>query len=347
MSLIGLTTTVPVEVIFAAGLTPVDLNNVFITDPDPYRLIRRAEQDGYPRNCCGWIKGIYAVTLERGLRRVVAVTQGDCSQTHAMMETLQAGGVEVIPFAYPYDRDPTLLRGQIDSLRARLGAGGQEVQAVRARLRPVRETVAEIDRVTWQEGIVTGAENHYWQVSCSDFEGDPEGFGARAREFLGAARRRPRAAESVRLGFLGVPSIIRNLHDFVEARGAAVVYNEIPRQFTMADSLDTDLVEQYRRYTYPYDVFARIDDVNEQCCLRRLDGLIHYTQAFCFRQIEDLLIKRGVHLPVLTVEGQDPAEVDARTAMRLEAFLEMLAARRQQGARVGTGPENAIRSPMP
>ena len=31
MGKIGLTTTVPVEVIFAAGDTPVDLNNIFIT----------------------------------------------------------------------------------------------------------------------------------------------------------------------------------------------------------------------------------------------------------------------------------------------------------------------------
>ena len=330
MSLIGLTTTVPVEVIFAAGLTPVDLNNVFITDPDPPRLIRRAEQEGYPRNCCGWIKGIYAATLERGIQRVIGVTQGDCSQTHAMMETLQAGGVEVIPFAYPYDRDPELLRGQIERLRARLGARPDQVEEARARLRPVRETVAEIDRLTWQEGIVTGAENHYWQVSCSDFEGDPEGFGAGARQFVQSVRAREAAPEGVRLGFLGVPPIIGGLHAFVEARGTRVVYNEIPCQFTMADSLDVDLVEQYRRYTYPYDVFARIDDIKEQCRRRRLDGLIHYTQAFCFRQIEDLLIKRGVPLPVLTIEGQDPAEVDARTALRLEAFLEMLAARRNR-----------------
>jgi benzoyl-CoA reductase/2-hydroxyglutaryl-CoA dehydratase subunit BcrC/BadD/HgdB len=328
MSLIGLTTTVPVEVIFAAGLTPVDLNNIFITDPDPYRLVRRAEQDGYPRNCCGWIKGIYAVALERDIRRVIAVTQGDCSQTHAMMETLQVAGVEIIPFAYPYDRDPELLRGQIERLMARLGADWDEVTAARARLRPVRETVAEIDRLTWQEGKVTGAENHYWQVSCSDFEGDPEGFGDRARKFLAQAGERSAARDGVRLGFLGVPSIIQGLHDFVEARGGQVVYNEIPRQFAMTQSLDGDLVEQYRRYTYPYDVFARIEDINEQCALRRLDGLVHYTQAFCFRQIEDLLIKRGVKLPVLTIEGQDPAAVDARTAMRLEAFLEMLAGRR-------------------
>ncbi len=328
MSAIGLTTTVPVEVIFAAGLRPVDLNNVFITDPDPSRFIRRAERDGYPRTCCGWIKGLYAVALERGIRRVIAVSQGDCSQTHAMMETLQAAGVEVISFAYPYDRDAGLLRDQIERLQARLGTSGERVEAAREALRPVRETVAEIDRLTWKEGKVTGAENHYWQVSCSDFEGDPEGFGQRARDFLQQVRSREARAGGVRLGFLGVPPILRGLHDFVEARGAQVVYDEIPRQFTMADALDVDLVEQYRRYTYPYDVFARIADIVEQSRRREVHGLIHYTQAFCFRQIEDLLIRRGVNLPVLTIEGQDPAEVDARTAMRLEAFLEMLAGRK-------------------
>ena len=34
MARIGITTTVPVEIIIAAGHTPVDLNNLFITDPE-------------------------------------------------------------------------------------------------------------------------------------------------------------------------------------------------------------------------------------------------------------------------------------------------------------------------
>ena len=121
MARVGLTTTIPVEVLFAAGATPVDLNNAFISHPDPHALIRRAERDGYPRSVCGWIKGIYAITLESGIQRLVAVTQGDCSQTHAMMETLQAAGVEVVPFAYPYDRDRLLLRLQIERLIAHFG----------------------------------------------------------------------------------------------------------------------------------------------------------------------------------------------------------------------------------
>ena len=32
---VGFTTTIPVEVVLAAGLIPVDLNNLFIADPGP------------------------------------------------------------------------------------------------------------------------------------------------------------------------------------------------------------------------------------------------------------------------------------------------------------------------
>ena len=115
---IGITTTVPVEIILAAGYTPVDLNNIFIMDNEPNKLVEAAETAGYPRNICGWIKGLYSVVLspENNINKIIAVTQGDCSNTHALMETLQLAGVETIPFAYPFDRDYDLLRLQMDKL---------------------------------------------------------------------------------------------------------------------------------------------------------------------------------------------------------------------------------------
>jgi hypothetical protein len=39
---VGLTTTIPVEVLLAAGVTPVDLNNLFISAPDAWRRVARA-----------------------------------------------------------------------------------------------------------------------------------------------------------------------------------------------------------------------------------------------------------------------------------------------------------------
>jgi benzoyl-CoA reductase/2-hydroxyglutaryl-CoA dehydratase subunit BcrC/BadD/HgdB len=319
---VGLTTTIPVEFVFAAGLVPVDLNNIFISAPDPAALVRQAERAGYPRNLCAWIRGLYATAVACGLKRVIVVTQGDCSNSHALMETWRASGMEVIPFAYPYDRDPVALRMQLERLAERLATTWQAAEEIRAALVPLRRRVAYLDELTWKFHRVTGAENHLWQVQCSDFGGDPHRFRAALEEFLQKAEARPPSAPRLRLGYVGVPPIFTDLYDFLEARGARVVFNEVQRQFTMADALDADLLTQYLQYTYPYGVFGRLRDINRHCRQRRLQGLIHYVQSFCFRQIHDLLIKRSVRVPVLTLEGDAPGPLDARSRLRLEAFLE-------------------------
>jgi benzoyl-CoA reductase/2-hydroxyglutaryl-CoA dehydratase subunit BcrC/BadD/HgdB len=126
MRKVGITTTVPAEIIYSAKAVPVDLNNVFITDDDPNQYVDIAEIDGYPRNLCGWIKGIYGVVIKNDIREVIAVTQGDCSNTHALMETLQLKGVKVIPFAFPYDQDRKMLKLQLERLCEHLGTTWRE-----------------------------------------------------------------------------------------------------------------------------------------------------------------------------------------------------------------------------
>ncbi|MDO8673662.1 MAG: 2-hydroxyacyl-CoA dehydratase [Dehalococcoidia bacterium] len=324
---IGITTTIPIEVVYAAGLVPVDLNNIFINSPDPAGLINRAELDGYPRNICGWTKGLYATALQEGIKAMVFVTQGDCSNTQALMETLELRGVEVIPFAFPYDRDPVLLERQIEHLMERLGVvpldGWPKVRSTMERLDGIRKKVHEIDRLTWQDGLVSGRENHYYQVSCSDFNGEPAAFEAEVDGLLGQLPARRSHENSVRLAYIGVPPIMTDLYDYVESIGARVVFNEVQRQFTMP--FDTpSLVERYRLYTYPYTVFKRIADIQTEIERRKIDGVIHYVQSFCFRQIEDLIFRERLGLPVMTLEGDRPEKLDARTRLRLEAFVEML-----------------------
>lgn len=323
MERIGLTTTVPVEIIYASGRIPVDLNNVFINNPRRAALVEEAETAGYPRNTCGWIKGLYSTVLNEGIRRVVAVPQGDCSNTMALMETLQLRGVETIPFAYPFDRDRDMLRLQMEKLQARLGVTWEESRATRDRLQRIREKVHEIDRLTWERGSVGGFHNHLYQVSCSDLNGDPTAFEAEVGAFLEAARQAEPAGEEVRLGFIGVPPICADIYDFVESLGARVVFNEVQRQFSMPFET-SDLVEQYALYTYPYDVFARVEDILTQGRKREIQGLIHYVQSFCFRQIEDIIFRERLPWPVITVEGDKPGPLDARTRLRLESFVEML-----------------------
>jgi benzoyl-CoA reductase/2-hydroxyglutaryl-CoA dehydratase subunit BcrC/BadD/HgdB len=326
--MVGFTTTVPLEIIIAAGRRPVDLNNIFITDPACQNLIDEAEMAGFPRNCCGWIKGLYSAALHHGIREIIAVTEGDCSNTKALMEVLQLQGVTTIPFAYPYDRSRATLEHEIHKLAEHFGITPKQADEAWRYLNHIRTRVHEIDRLTWEENRVTGTENHLWQVCTSDMNGDPDIFEQQADTFLAEARGRAPLQKGLRLAYIGVPPIFTDLYTVVEELGGRVVFNETQRQFSMPYRVSS-LVEQYRQYTYPYDVFVRLDDIEKEIERRRIDAVIHYVQSFCFRQIEDLIVRRRLrHLPILTLEGDRPGPLDARTRIRLEGFIEMIKARR-------------------
>lgn len=323
---IGITSTVPSEVLYAAGRIPVDLNNVFVGSEDPLAWVEWAESQGFPRNCCAWIKGIYTAAHRSGLRRVIIVSEGDCSQTHALGEVLRDDGIETIPFAFPQSRQPEPLAREISALAAYCGATPDAVRAAKNRLDAVRSMALEIDRVAWAEGRIGGAEAHWALVSCSDMCGNPEQF---AERLLGILRHTedPAGDAGPRIGLLGVPPMIDGLHDCVEEAGARVVFAEVPRQFAMPLPA-RDLVDQYLQYTYPYGVSPRLDDIGTQIAVRRIDGLIHYVQSFCFRQIADLLLRRHLPVPILTLEGDRPGPVDGATRIRIETFVDMLGVRR-------------------
>ena len=322
---IGITTTVPSEIIFAAGHVPVDLNNIFVSDPEALWLVERAELAGYPRNCCAWVKGIYGTVTQRGgIDALLAVCEGDCSHTHALMETLQLHGVEVIPFAFPFDRDEAALRHEVDKLIHRLGTSWEEAENFRVKLHPVRQALKEVDRLTWEDNVVTSRENHRWLLSSSDFEGDTNNFKKQLDEFLCIARARNEEFSGKRLALVGVPPIFSDLFEMLEGLGARVVFNEVPRQFAMPFAAH-NLVEQYLAYTYPYDIFTRLEDIEKAVSQRRIDGIIHYVQSFCFRGLHDMILReRFPELPILTLEGERPGPVDVRTQMRLETFVQML-----------------------
>ncbi len=320
---VGLTSTIPVEIVLAAGCKPLDLNNVFITSRTPEKLIQQAEQAGFAHNICAWIKGIYSATLEHHIPCVIAVTGGDCSNTTALAEVLERRGVQVISFDFPLNRDRELLKKQMDHLSRALGAPWSEVDRVRDRLRTIRQKLRELDRLTYEGNRVTGFENHLFLVTSSDFKSDPDVYENELDQFLQEARARSPMEESIRLGFLGVPPIFNDLYEFIESVGGRVVFNEIQRQFSMPGA-EADIVDQYLKYTYPYGIRGRLEDIRKAIEERHLDGLIHYTQTFCFRQIYDILIRENLPLPVLTIEGDKPGKVDSRTAIRLETFVEML-----------------------
>ncbi|WP_054695436.1 2-hydroxyacyl-CoA dehydratase family protein [Syntrophomonas palmitatica] len=323
MNRIGFTTSIPVEIILAAGKIPVDLNNIFIEHPQAQQLITQAEEAGYPRNTCGWVKGLYAVAATHDFESLIAVMQGDCSNTQALMETLVLKGYKIMPFAYPFDRERKALEEQFNKLMAFFNVNQDELLAVWRNLKHVRQLCRELDLMTWRDNLISGWENHRCLVSSSDFNGDPAEYADKLETFLNEARTRKPFKDQVRLAYIGVPPIFTDFYEVVESMGARVVFNEIQRQFSMPYEA-ADPVEQYLLYTYPYGAFARLPDITHELALRDVDGVIHYTQTFCFRQIEDIIYRDKIKLPLLTLEGDKPGKLDSRSRMRLESFISML-----------------------
>ena len=326
---IGFTSSIPVEIIYAAGLIPCDLNNLFIGDPHPGLFIERAEESGFPATSCAWIKGIYSTVKKHGIKKVIAVVSGDCSSTHALAEVLEYEGVEIIPFAFPLNRSLKTMREALEEFRCYFGVSPDQIKAGKQRLDLIRRQLEELDRLTWEEGQVSGEENHRFLVGASDFGGSPKEFSQELNTFLKEARHRPSKHSSLRLGVIGVPPIISDFYPVIEELGAEVVFNEVQRQFSMPGAGNHDLASQYLAYTYPYDAKGRIADIKAEISRRQIDGIIHYVQSFCFRQIEDIIIKKELPVPVLTIESDRPAPVDGRTITRLETFIEMLLSRQK------------------
>ncbi len=324
MKRIGITTTVPSEVIWASETIPVDLNNIFITSEHRGDFIRRAERDGYPRNVCAWIKGMYGAVLSHpDITTVIAVTQGDCSNTHALMETLQLKGIQTIPFAFPYDRDPHALQHEIVRLAGELGTNLEAAEIMMKQLEPVRSLLDTLDSMTWRDNVLSGAENHSWLVASSDFNGSIERYSRELDDFIESAKKREPFNERVRLAYIGVPPVLDDIYEVLESFGARVVFNEVQRQFSQPVR-PGGIVGSYLAYTYPYDIFHRLEYIVGELERRGIHGVIHYVQSFCHRHIEDLVVRKKLSLPVLTIEGESPGSVDERTKIRLQAFVEML-----------------------
>lgn len=320
---IGFTSTVPVEVIIAAGYTPVDLNNIFINSNDPSAFILEAERKGFPRNLCAWIKGIYTAAAANSIDRIVCIGEGDCASSVSMCEVAAGDGAKIIPFSYPGRRDRAGLKAEVERFASTLGTTLADAEKTRQHLSAVRKKLAILDEMTWKERKVSGGENHYWLVSASDFNGDPRKFEDELDDFLFNARsRQPSSFKPI--AYVGVPPIVKDLYSYLNELGLEVVFNETQRQFAFTRENPT-IVEQYLEYTYPYGINYRLEkDILPEIKKRGCIGVVHYVQSFCHRQIEDIILRKNLKIPLLTLEMDKPGLLDNRSKIRLEAFSEML-----------------------
>ncbi len=335
---LAFTTTIPVEVVLAAGYRPVDLNNVFVSSPDAPLLVEQAEIAGFPRSCCAWIKGIFeAFKKSRGTLPIdvfVAVTEGDCSNARVLKELIDGErGAKSYLFPFPQDRSSEQMRNEIEKFAAFLGTTSAAAEQVRHDLRPLRKALERLDELSWRHpGLVKGIENHLMLVSASDFNGDPVVFREEAERLVAEKEKLLKSGnypKEIRpLAYLGVPPIF-DLYSFLEEKGGVVVFNEIQREFAMPGEFP-DLAAQYLAYSYPYSAEYRFSKAIKEIQKRKVAGIIHYVQSFCHRQIEDIILRRMVAdaklgIPIITIEGDKPQnELDGRQKTRLEAFIETL-----------------------
>lgn len=321
---IGITSTIPSEVIYAAGYAPVDLNNVFINAEDPYALVEAAESDSFPRNYCAWMKGIYgALKANPEIQKIIGVIQGDCSNTVSLLDLLSHRGYEVFTFAYPVDASEGELAREIEKLCGVLGTTREDAEKAKTQLDKVRAVALAIDDLTWRRNSVTGRENHLALIETSDCRGNPPELERELATRLDNISAREPFAANLRLGLVGVPPIVSDLYEVVEGIGGRVVYNEVQREFAMPHGR-SDLAGQYASYTYPYGAGRRAAEIRRQAKTRSLDGIIHYVQSFCYHQLDDIVIKETVGIPALTLEADKPGPLDLRSRLRLEAFFETL-----------------------
>ena len=325
MKKIGITTTVPVEILLAAGFQLVDLNNVLVSAPDPTHYVTIAERDGFPLNCCAWIKGIYGVCLGTGVNDVLCVTSGDCSNTIMLMEVLKLKGKNAMPFAYPERPDKEEMDYVLEKMAATFGSTLEAAYKIRKKLQAARDLALKLDELTWKDNKVSGWENHLWLVSASDFNGDYQKYQRELEKLINTcAKRKPYPANEIRVGYIGVPSVYaKELYPYIERHGARVVFNEVQRQFAMPEP-GKSLVEQYTNYTYPYSLNERLADIKNEIKKRRIDGVIHYVQAFCHRGIGDIVMRSAIDLPVLTLEGNAEFYLNGHIKTRIEAFLDII-----------------------
>ncbi|HHN45811.1 MAG TPA: 2-hydroxyacyl-CoA dehydratase, partial [Planctomycetes bacterium] len=320
--------TLPIEALLAAGLTPVDLNNAFINGPDTEADMGAAESAGFPRSMCAWIQGIYGTVKRLGIRRVVGVLQGDCSYTEGLMDVLEHEGYEVTGFRFPERPDEERMRNEITALAGNFGVSFDAVQEKYEELRPLREKLRAADEFA-AEGRMTNREIFELLINASDFRGRPAEYMDKVSLALARAEERPPAPCVLKLAMAGIPAAFTDIYDFLESRGVRIVYNEMPAEFAMLRPA-RDIVQQYTEYTYPYGFRHRMERIRQEVRRRGAAGVVHYVQTFCYRGMHDRLLREGVGVPVVTLEGDRPAPVSRREETRLEAFIEMLLEREQK-----------------
>jgi len=187
---------------------------------------------------------------------------------------------------------------------------------------PAAGLTRRLDTLTWRDNLVSGWENHSWLVSSSDLSGDHHRYQRELQRLSGECRHRQPFTEELRLVvYRSPPGLRRDLHRFVSS---AAGWSSTRSSGSSPCPPGHSLAEQYSNYTYPYSIFDRIKDIKAELRRRRVDGVIHYVQAFCHRAIGDIIFRGKLDLPMITLEGNADYVLTPHLRTKVEAFLDMI-----------------------
>ncbi|MCB5261739.1 MAG: 2-hydroxyacyl-CoA dehydratase, partial [Candidatus Cloacimonetes bacterium] len=145
---IGFTTSLPVEVLYAAGHIPIDLNNIFLSQ-DSSGHIHQAELKGFPRSLCSWIKGNFSSALCSELDEVIGIVQGDCSNSSSLLEMIAEEGIDIYRFSFPPEQEYSALDKQISRLEEHYGVSRKQTLQAKTWLDAIRVKLIELDRLSY------------------------------------------------------------------------------------------------------------------------------------------------------------------------------------------------------
>jgi benzoyl-CoA reductase/2-hydroxyglutaryl-CoA dehydratase subunit BcrC/BadD/HgdB len=307
--IVAFTSTVPIEIIFASQKFPLDLNNIFVSSKNPNKFIDIAEMKGFPRNFCAWTKGLYGVISKnkKNINKIIAVMEGDCSSNKSLFEFLDVenskNNIKIIPFSYPFDKNPNILKNNIEYLMNQFNVNWDNLMLVHKNLNRIRKKILKLenlfDKVSKLDFLDLDIESkkiffrlknldlHIWQVSCSDFMGDYEKFERDFDEFWIKNNfeclykkieniKNKKNSDILRLGFVGVPTIIPEIYDFIDKKyknKVKVIFNETQREFVFLKNIFKEedyktkevfiekYINQYLEYSYPYSINYRLKNI--------------------------------------------------------------------------------------
>lgn len=305
---IGITALVPPELIFACGAVPFDVNNVI---PSSRK---------YPGNkLCAWtaIWKEMLVKREINVDSLIVVAGGDCHNALVDGQKAAMSGIPTHFFFYPFDGDSVYMESQLYRLSEFLD--GIKCPDKFKEIRELKKQGQILDKKRCC-GKLSSSEAFRMLISFSDLAGDLAGFS----RMISTLEETDIDLRN-RIALIGVPPIYHDFHEVAHSLGLHIVFDELPYEFIRhGGTTIQEMAHDYCGYTFARPLEFRIDFLKKELEMRKVDGVIHYTQFACHHMLEDEIMREKLDYPLLTIQGDLPGNTPQQIKLRLEAFREML-----------------------